>query len=91
MPRPKPPEGSWDNHHRRITFYCPAEMVDAIEREMAATGRSKTQVIIDRLRASGLRGDAERERPAGRLSGPQRAPTEPQPGRGEPPGTPDAL
>lgn|GEM_PF-5331570 len=51
MPRPKPPTGGWEATNQRLTFYCPVELAAAIEVEMAGSGRSKTQVIVDALRA----------------------------------------
>lgn len=50
MPRPKPVDGGWEDHHPRITFYCDVEVAAAIEDAMALSGRSKTQVIVDALR-----------------------------------------
>lgn len=53
--RPRTPVGErWEDRHRRLTFHCPAELLEAIERESAATGLSKSRVIVDRLRAGGL-------------------------------------
>jgi hypothetical protein len=54
VPRPKPTTGGWEDVNRRVTFYCPEELLDAIEAEMATSGRSKTAVIVDALRAYGL-------------------------------------
>jgi hypothetical protein len=54
VPRPKPTTGGWEDVNRRVTFYCPEEVLDAIEAEMATSGRSKTAVIVDALRAYGL-------------------------------------
>jgi hypothetical protein len=54
VPRPKPTTGGWEDVNRRVTFYCPEEILDAIEAEMATSGRSKTAVIVDALRAYGL-------------------------------------
>ncbi len=42
---------TWDASHRRITFYCPVGMVPELEVEMVRSGRSKTAVIVDALRA----------------------------------------
>lgn len=46
----------WEETHRRVTFYCPDEVLDAIETEMASSDRSKTRVIVDALRAQLLDG-----------------------------------
>ncbi len=51
MPRPKPATGAWEDVNHRTTFYCPVDLLQAIEAEMAGTHRSKTQVIVDALRA----------------------------------------
>ena len=34
-----------------VTFYCPLELLEAVEAEMARSGRSKTGVIVDALQA----------------------------------------
>lgn len=59
MPRPRPEAGTWEDLNRRVTFYCPLDLLEEIECEMEATGRSKTQVIIDALRRDLLGGGAE--------------------------------
>ncbi len=41
----------WDESNRRVTFYCPVEVLEAIEAEMKRSGRSKSQVIVNALRA----------------------------------------
>lgn len=46
----------WEETHRRVTFYCPDEVLDAIEAQMASSDRSKTRVIVDALRAQLLDG-----------------------------------
>lgn len=51
MPRPKPASGGWEETHQRVTFYCPVELAAAITARSASTGRSKTQLIVDALRA----------------------------------------
>ncbi|MGH9300926.1 MAG: hypothetical protein ACRD0E_03490 [Acidimicrobiales bacterium] len=51
MPRPKPASGGWDETHKRVTFYCPTELVTLIEARASSHARSKTQVIVDALRA----------------------------------------
>lgn len=51
MPRPKSPDGGWEDVNQRTTFYCPTDLLQAINEAMVATGRSKTQVIVDALRA----------------------------------------
>lgn len=47
----EPESATWDKAHRRVTFYCPVEMVAALQAEMLRSGRSKTAVIVDALRA----------------------------------------
>jgi hypothetical protein len=51
VPRRKPETGGWEETHQRVTFYCPVELAGAIAARSAATGRSKTQLIVDALRA----------------------------------------
>jgi Ribbon-helix-helix protein, copG family len=36
---------------QRVTFYCPLELLEAVEAEMERSGRSKSGVIVDALRA----------------------------------------
>jgi len=57
MPRPKPLTGGWEENHQRITFYCPNDLVAAVEAAMASTSRSKSQVIVDALRGELLAED----------------------------------
>lgn len=40
----------WEDSHQRVTFYCPRPMLQAIEDEMARSGRSKSQVIVDAVK-----------------------------------------
>lgn len=51
MPRPKGANGTWEENNRRVIFYCPKDVEAQIEAAMAASDRSKTQVIVDALRA----------------------------------------
>lgn len=44
-------ESPWDSKNRRLTFYCPDDLREAIEAETEASGRSTTRVIVDALRA----------------------------------------
>jgi hypothetical protein len=41
---------TWEATHQRVTFYCPLELLEAVEAEMRRTGRSKTGVIVDALK-----------------------------------------
>ena len=51
MPVDRPPStGTWEQAHRRVTFYCPVAVLAALEREMGRSRRSKTAVIVDALR-----------------------------------------
>ena len=45
------PAQRWEAQHRRVTFYCPVELLERIEAEIVQSGRSKTAVIVDALRA----------------------------------------
>lgn len=40
----------WDDSHTRVTFYCPALLLRAIEEEVRNSDWSKSQVIVDALR-----------------------------------------
>jgi len=37
-----------------VTFYCPVELLEQVEAEMARSARSKTQVVVDGLRTEVL-------------------------------------
>lgn len=41
----------WEDRFTRVTFHCPVEALDAVEKEMARTGRSKSRVIGEALLA----------------------------------------
>lgn len=49
MPRPMPPEGSWTDRHRLVSFYASEELRTWIDEEVRRTGKSKTQVIVEAL------------------------------------------
>lgn len=50
MPRKNPPTGaSWEDTNRRVTFYCPVDLLAAVEAYMHRTGQSKSQVITDAI------------------------------------------
>lgn len=40
----------WDDAHTRVTFYCPAPLLRAIEDEVKNSDWSKSQIIVDALR-----------------------------------------
>ena len=40
----------WEDSHKRVTFYCPKDLLDAVEEAMRRSDRSKTQVIVDAIR-----------------------------------------
>ncbi len=40
---------TWENSHRRVTFYCSMELLQALEQEIAQSGKSKSQVIVESL------------------------------------------
>lgn len=42
----------WEDTHRRVTFHCSVALLEAVEAEMERSGRSKSQVINDALRAA---------------------------------------
>ncbi len=37
---------TWEQGHRRVTFYCSLELLERIEDEMDASDQNKTQVIV---------------------------------------------
>ncbi len=41
----------WEAQHKRVTFYCPTELLTRIEEEIIRSGRSKTAMIVDAVRA----------------------------------------
>lgn len=43
--------GSWEARHKRVTFHCPLELLDALESEIRASGRKKNSVIVEALQA----------------------------------------
>jgi hypothetical protein len=45
------PRAPWEAQHKRVTFYCPTELLARIEKEIVRSGRSKTAVIVDAVRA----------------------------------------
>jgi hypothetical protein len=42
-------DGTWESQHRRVTFHCPTDLLEALEAEMAVSGRSKSEVIREAL------------------------------------------
>jgi len=40
----------WDANHKRVTFYCPLELLHELEEAVRTTGRSKTQFLVEGLR-----------------------------------------
>ena len=49
-PRSEREPSQWELTHRRVTFYCPQDLLEEIENEMTVSGRSKSRVIVDALR-----------------------------------------
>lgn len=43
-------DDTWDSSHKRVTFYCPLDLVGELEQATRATGRSKSQLLVDGLR-----------------------------------------
>jgi hypothetical protein len=58
MPRPRSPEGRWEDNHSVLHFYASDELRDWIEDEMRCTGMSKTQVIVEALEEQRRRREA---------------------------------
>jgi hypothetical protein len=44
-----PESSAWEARHKRVTFYCPTDLLQGVEVEMRRSGRSKTAVIVDAL------------------------------------------
>lgn len=44
------PGRSWEDTHSRATFHLSQDLRDAIDKEAARSGRSKSQVVSDALR-----------------------------------------
>jgi hypothetical protein len=42
---------AWEAANKRLTFYCPRELEAELKAEMNRSGRSKSQVLVDALRA----------------------------------------
>lgn len=42
----------WEETHQRVTFHCPTSLLARIEDEVTRSGRSKTRVIVDAVRAA---------------------------------------
>jgi len=40
----------WDTNHKRVTFYCPLELLRELEEAVRTTGRSKTRFLVEGLR-----------------------------------------
>ena len=47
----KAEEASWEERHQRVTFHCPTELLRRVEQRMAATGQSKSRLLVDALEA----------------------------------------
>jgi hypothetical protein len=47
----EPESSAWEARHKRVTFYCPTDLLQRVEVEMRRSGRSKTAVIVDALSA----------------------------------------
>ena len=42
---------TWEDTHRRVTFYCSLELLQVLEAEITNSGKSKSQVIVEALQA----------------------------------------
>jgi Ribbon-helix-helix protein, copG family len=54
-------EETWEATHKRVTFYCPTDLLEDLEHAVRATGRSKSQLLVAGLRLA-LRGAAKPRR-----------------------------
>ena len=43
-------EETWEASHKRVTFYCPVDLLDELARAVRTTGRSKSQLLVKGLR-----------------------------------------
>ena len=53
LPQPvdrKRSAAGWDESHRRVTFYCPLDLLEGLEKEVGRSRRSKTAVIVEAIR-----------------------------------------
>jgi hypothetical protein len=41
----------WEDSHRRVTFHCPNAVLAEVEAAMKKSGRSKSRLIVDAIRA----------------------------------------
>lgn len=48
--RPRSKGPVWETENTRQAFYCPNDVVPIIHDEMEASGRSKSQIIVDAIR-----------------------------------------
>lgn len=46
----QPSTSTWGERHKRVTFYCPVELLSQLEAEMDHSGRTKSGVIVDAIR-----------------------------------------
>lgn len=66
QPAVEPRRGrSWEELHRRATYHLPIDLQEAIAVEAERSGRSKSRVVTDALRAY-LHGDGKRSTVNGR-------------------------
>lgn len=55
-PDPAGGADTWTATHRRLTFFCPNDLWNAIQAERDRTGRSKSEII-----QSGIRGELRKQ------------------------------
>jgi hypothetical protein len=41
----------WEATHQRVTFHCPRVVISEVEEEVRRSGRSKSRVIVEAIRA----------------------------------------
>lgn len=67
--RPKKVDGpTWEELHERATFHLPRELHQAVKEEAARSGRTKSGVVVDALRAH-LAGTNGKARGSSRAAG----------------------
>lgn len=48
---PAPASLSYEERHKRVTFHCPLDLLEALDAEVSSSGRKKNTVIVEALRA----------------------------------------
>ena len=49
--RRKAPEEKWEHNNKRASFYCPNDLLDLLQVEVAKGERTKSGIIVEAIRA----------------------------------------